>query len=65
MQVQAIEKIIERYLEGKASIDEIAQLEEWYNSFDCESELYRADSAELKQALSDNFSALKKKLGID
>lgn len=64
MQEDAIEKIIEHYLEGTASVEEIDQLEQWYNSFECESDLYLPGTAELKMAMSKGFSDLKAKLGF-
>jgi len=65
MEDKALENLIGKYLKGTASIDEIRKLDDWYNSFDSRSGLYLENTAELKQALTKGFSALKLRLLID
>jgi hypothetical protein len=60
-----VEDIIAKYTEGKASVAEINQLDNWYDSFDSQPDLYLAGTPELKQALAEKFSELKVKLLID
>ncbi len=66
MREEITRNLIGKYLEGKASVDEINQLDKWYDSFDCYTkDLYSPGSPELKQAVARGFSELKLKLGIE
>ncbi|MEO7769299.1 MAG: hypothetical protein ABIS01_17835 [Ferruginibacter sp.] len=66
MQEEIIENLISKYFEGKASVDEIDQLDKWYNSFDFKTEvLYVPGTGELNRAVVKGFSELKLKLGIE
>ncbi|MEO7766960.1 MAG: hypothetical protein ABIS01_06020 [Ferruginibacter sp.] len=59
MQAEKLENLIEKYLEDKATIEEINQLDEWYNSFDSHADLYVPDSTELKKVVAERFSDFK------
>ncbi len=64
MEAEALASLINKYLENKASIEEINQLNAWYSSFDAKKDLYTADSSELHQIVAIRFSELILKLGI-
>ena len=64
MSEQKIIDIIDRYLAGDASADDITQLDKWYDSLGCQREIYDQDSDELKSVVGEQFQALKLKLGI-
>jgi hypothetical protein len=58
MQGEIIE-LINKYLGGTASGDEINQLEDWYNSFELRPGLYQSDTVELDLAVTRGFEILK------
>jgi len=57
-------EIINKYLEGKASHDEIKHVDNWYNSFDSNPDLYLPDALELNRAMVKGFSELRLKLAV-
>ncbi len=56
--------LIEKYLAGKASLDEMNYIDKWYESLDSQGGLCVPDSLALKQLLPQRFTDLKQKLGI-
>ena len=64
MNEEVLEQFLEKYLQGRASIDEINQVKEWYNSFDLQEDLYVGDTLELRQLVAKQFIKLKATLGI-
>lgn len=65
MEAEALANLISKYLENKASTEEINQLNAWYSSFDAKNDLYTADSSELHQTVTKRFLELTLKLGIN
>jgi len=57
-------EIINKYLEGKASDDEIKQVDDWYHSFDSNPELCLPDALELNRAMVKGFSELRLKFAL-
>jgi hypothetical protein len=64
MEKELVEELIKKYLQGKASLEEINQLEQWYDSIDSSLDLYFPGSIETNQVMDNGFSDLKLKLGI-
>jgi hypothetical protein len=63
MSEKIVEDLIAKYLAGNASIEEIAQLDKWYEALS-QTDLYAADSPELKLVMAKRFEALKQQLGM-
>jgi len=61
MEVEAMDHLIKKYLEGKASKEEIGLVDSWYNSFDSKLALF-TDRRDAEQAIQKGFSELKAKL---
>ncbi|MEO6549691.1 MAG: hypothetical protein ABIN94_16945 [Ferruginibacter sp.] len=64
MEGNTLENLIKKYLEDKATIEEIKQLEKWYNSFESGADLYVPGSVELEKIVAKRFSELKFRLGL-
>lgn len=65
IEVGIINTLIDKYLDGKASKEEIDQVDEWYRSFDAKPACYRPDTLQLSETLAKGLSAVKLKLGIN
>ena len=63
MEVENFKHLIKKYLEGKASRAEQNCVDQWYNSFDNEKDLY-APGQELSKSLAKGFDQLKAKLHL-
>ncbi len=64
MRSEIAANIVDKYLGGTASVEEIAELDTWYSSFDSLADLYVPGSIELNHKIAEMFSALKVKLEI-
>ncbi len=64
MEAKTIENLIEKYLQGKASLKERIQVDNWYMAFDFGKDLYTDGSLELDEVVAQRFSELKLQLGI-
>lgn len=65
MHVERIDTLIEKYLDGIASAEEIRQVEDWYNSFDANPSFdFQPTTTELSQWIEQKFLELKSKAGM-
>ncbi len=56
--------LIEKYLAGNASSEEICQVNTWYDLFDLNPGLLEEGSLHARQVMEDQLSRLKCRLGI-
>ena len=57
--------LIEKYLDGVATPEEIKLVDEWYHSFDVKSPLYAEDSLTAGELTDERFASLCIQLGIE
>ena len=57
--------LIEKYLDGVATPEEIKLVDEWYHSFDVKSPLYAEDSLAAREVMDERFAKLCMQLGIE
>ena len=57
--------LIKKYFDGTISLDEMHQLDEWYDSFDAKPDLYTPGTINLKEARDKAFAQIKNKLWPD
>lgn len=64
MEKESLLQMIEKYLSGRISVDEIKQLDNWYESIGSQTKDCVCKPPELENTLAKGFADLKQKLGI-
>lgn len=66
MEQNQIKILIDRYLSGQATEEEVAVVEKWYASFDsAPGWLQQLDPGEVQQARACGFQALRRRLDLE
>ncbi|RYZ79220.1 MAG: hypothetical protein EOP04_28190 [Proteobacteria bacterium] len=65
MESEIVENLILKCMEDRATVGELAQLDSWYDSFECRPDLYTAGCPGSEERIAKKFAELKLVLGVD